>query len=127
MKAGERKAANVLAFPALNTVPPPDLPLKGVAYDKYMELARGLLNSRKLNTFTRSKCEDVAILHQTIHKRVELGLQVSKTMIDARGRLMRELQLVDESESTAVAPIGKENRYSGIGVIVRAGTQKAAL
>lgn len=127
MKVGERRAAEVLAFPAMQTIPPPDLPLKGVAYDKYMELARGLLNSKKLNIFTRAKCEDIALLHENIHKRVEMGLAVSRAVIDQRTRLLKELQLVDESESTAAEPVGQENRYSRIGIIVRPGAQKAAV
>ena len=127
MRAGEKRAANLLAFPALTRIPPPEFPLKGAAYDKYMELAKGLLHARKLNTFTRMKCEQFAILHGGVHKRIDLGMDPSRAAVETMGKLMKELQLVDESDSTAPEPKGQENRYSRIGVITRPGTEKAEL
>lgn len=127
MSAGSKKAADILAFPALQAIPAPEMPLEGVAYDKYIELAKGLLNSRKLNTFTRMKCEQLAIMHGTMHKRLTMGLAITASSQEAMGKLMKELQLVDESDSTAPEPAGKENRYSRIGIIVRAGTKKAEI
>lgn len=127
MSAARDKAAKVLAFPALTRIPEPEMPLTGAARDKYMELAKGLLASRKLNTFTRMKCEQVSILYGQMQKRVAMNMTISAVAMDSIGKLMRELQLVDESESTAPAPSWTENRFARIGVIIRPGTQKAEL
>lgn len=127
MSAGEKKATKILAFPALKRIPEPEMPLVGPARDKYMELAGALLVSSKLNVFTRAKCEQVAILHGQMRKRITQNQVVSASSIDAIGKLMKELQLVDESEAIAPVASGAENRFSRIGVIIRPGTQKAEL
>jgi hypothetical protein len=121
------KTSKVLAFPALTKVPAPEMPIAGAAYDKYVELATRLLHSRKLNMFTRAKCEQIAILHGQMAKRVAMNQVISATAMDSIGKLMKELQLVDESESTAPAESRSQNRFARIGVIIRPGTQKAEL
>lgn len=127
MRVGQRKAAEILAFPALRSIPEPSLPLDGVARVKYLELAQSLLNSHKLNKFTQSTCETIAVLHAGVAKRLDMGLQVSAKAMADIGKLMKELQLVDESESSAPQTSGKENRYDKIGFILSSGTQKAEL
>lgn len=120
------RAAKILAFPALQAIPQPEFPLQGVAHDKYMELAKALLNVKKLNQHTRSTCERIAILHAQVHKRVELGQNVPRATVEEIGKLMKELRLVDESDDTpAQGGPGTENRYARIGIITLAGTEKA--
>lgn len=126
-RAADRTNSKVLAFPALIKVPEPDMPLEGAAYDKYKELAKGLLAARKLNNFTRMKCEQFAILHGQMQKKVAMHAQISTRALDTMGKLMKELQLVDESESVAPTESGAENRFARIGVVVRPGTEKAEL
>lgn len=118
MSAGSKRAAQILVFPALQRVPEPSKPLDGFMREKYVELATSLLNSGKLNKFTQSTCETIAILEGAVAKRLELGLPVSAKAMADIGKLMKELQLVDESESAAPAPGGKENRYDKIGFVV---------
>jgi hypothetical protein len=127
MSAGKKRAAEILAFPALQAIPAPSLPLQGKAYEKYLELTQSLLNSRKLNKFTQATCELIAIQHGAIAKRLEYNQVPSAKSIEAIGKLMKELQLVDESESTAPTPRGTENRFAKIGIIVRPGAKKAEL
>jgi hypothetical protein len=127
MRVGQKKAGQVLAFPALKAIPAPSFPLQGAAYEKYLALATGLLNTRKLNTFTREKCELLAILHGKTAKRLELGQSISTKDIENMSKLMKELQLVDESESTAPEESAGQNRFSAIGVVLRRGTQKAEI
>lgn len=127
MRAGDRKTAEILAFPALKSIPEPELPLKEIAYDKYRELATAFFNAKKLNSFTRLKIEQFAIMHENLHKRIVQGFTISTSSMDAMTKLMKELQLVDESQSTAPPEGGKENRYSRIGAIVRPGAKKAEL
>lgn len=123
MRAGDRRAAEILAFPALQGIPAPDIPLRDVAHDKYMELAKGLLNSGKLNSQTRMLCEQIAILHAANHRRYEMNLPISARSLDQIGKLMKELRLVDSSDTVAPASSGEENRFSRFGQIVRRGAE----
>lgn len=127
MRVGQKKAGQVLAFPALKHIPAPTFPLRGAAYEKYLSLTTGLLNTRKLNTFTREKCELLAILHGKTAKRLELGQSISTKDIENMSKLMKELQLVDESESTAPEESAGENRFARIGIPLRRGTEKAEI
>ena len=125
MGAGGRKAAQILAFPALKRIPEPSKPLDGFMRDKYIDLATSLFNSGKLNKFTQSTCETIAILEGAVAKRLEMSLPVSAKAMADIGKLMKELQLVDDSESSAPAPGGKENRYDKIGFVVSSRAQTA--
>lgn len=122
-----KRAADILAFPALKAIPAPSLPLTGAAYEKYLELAAKLLNGRKLNDYTRHTCEMIGIQHAAIAKKLEYGQAVSAKSVDDLGKLMKELQLVDESKSTAPTASGTENRFSRIGLIIRPGAKEAEL
>lgn len=125
--AGQKRAAQVLAFPAMQAIPAPDLPLQGPAYDKYVELARRLLDAGKLNMQTKALCERIGVLHGEIHKRIEFGRQVSATSLDRLGKLLAELQFIDSSERAAPQSPKQENRFTRFGVVVRRGAQKAEI
>lgn len=127
MAGRDDKAKKVLAFPALLRVPEPEMPLSGVAREKYDEVAGALLRAKKLNSYTRNKCELLAIAHGAMHKKISMNIAISASARDEISRFMKELQLVDESESVAPTASGSENRFARIGVIVRPGTQKAEL
>lgn len=92
-----------------------------------MEVASSLLDQGKLNMQTKMVCEQIALLHAGIYKKVSAGLPVAQTSFDRMTKLMKELRLVSESDEVAPETTGEENRYSGIGIIIRPGTKKAAV
>lgn len=113
------KEARILAFPALRTIPEPELPLKDQAYEKYRELAKRLLDAGKLNSYTRSLCEQIALVHHQNYKRVAAGGLPTGTAVDRMNKLMKELRLVDESDTTAPPVDAQENRFKKFGVVTR--------
>lgn len=127
MSAGERRVAEVLSFPALKAVPSPDFPLKGRAYDKYLELAVALLAAGKLNMHTKALCEQVGILHGEIYQAVEFGRAVPAKKSERIEKLIKELRLLDESDSTAAESGQAENRFAKFGKITRRGAKEATL
>ena len=126
ISAGERKAAQVINLGvAFTHVPVPDLPLKDVAYDKYAEYARLLLDRGKLNTHTKALCEQIGVLHAQNHRKLALGQTVGAASFDKIDRYLRELRLIDESDAAAPESEGQENRFARFGIIVRRGAKKA--
>ena len=126
-RTGDNLAAEILAFPALRKVPLPDLPLQGKAYDKYMELATELLAAGKLNTYTKSQCEQVGLLHDQHHRTIGLNRIPSSASLARLDRLLRDLQVVGGSDRTAEEPKQEENRFSRYGRIIRRGAEKATI
>lgn len=124
---GERNVAKVLSFPALKAIPAPSLPLKGVAYDKYLEIAQKLLAGGKLNTHTKSLCEQIGVIHSEQYRRLEHNLQVPQTSFARLEKLLKELRLIDDSDEAAPKESRSENRFSRFGVITRRGAKKAEL
>lgn len=126
---GKRKAAEILAFPALKAIPAPSYPLKGPAYEKYLEIAKGLLDAGKLNVHTKALCEQIGIIHGEIHKRLEFGQQVSTKQFERLDKALAQLDLVGQSNATAPdkAASEQENRFSRYGIILRRGTQEATV
>lgn len=127
LSAKERRVANVLAFPPLQTIPPPSLPLTGVAHDKYMELAKGLLNAGKLTEYTKMDCEQFAIMHAKVALSLERNLPVSAKIMEQMSKKMKEMQLVDQSDAVAAPSSGQESRFARIGTIILPGTKKAEI
>lgn len=127
MKAGERRVAEILSFPAMKQVPAPDLPLKGRSYDKYHEIATALLAGNKLNMHTKALCEQVGIIHGEIYQSVEFGRPVSAKKSERLEKLLRELRLVDDSDAVAAESEETENRFSRFGQITRRGAKKTAI
>lgn len=121
------KAAEILAFPALKTIPAPELPLKGVAYDKYRELAQALLVASKLNIHTKAICEQIGYIHGDNHHRIDLGRPIPGKQQERYDKLLKELRLVDESETAAAEAGQDENRFARFGKITRRGAKKAAV
>lgn len=127
MSAGERKAAEILSFPALKVVPPPQLPLKGKGYDKYVEVATTLLRAGKLNTHTMALCEQIGMVHGEIYRDLDRRGTTSAKNRDSYERLLKELRFVDNSEAAAPEESASENRFSRFGVVTRRGAKAAGL
>lgn len=108
-------ATKILAFPTLRTIPPPEMPLVEQGYDKYMELARRLLDAGKLNIYTRTLCERIGLLHYAIYRKSKLNQVPSLTAIEQIGKLEKELQLVDQSDATAPPADRQESRFAKYG------------
>ena len=121
----KRKIGEIVAFPSMKAIPVPDLPLKGAAYDKYIEVADRLLNARKLNSYTRQLCEQIAVLHAANARRIEIGLLPSTASMTQIGKLYKELQLVDQTDQSSPTQERSENRFARFGVITRRGAAQA--
>ncbi len=124
MGAGERKAAEVINFPALQVVPAPELPLKGKGFDKYVETAQHLLRAGKLNMHTRALCEQIGLVHGEIYRDIDRRGTTSAKNRDGYERLLKELRFVDNSDAAAPEEDPTKNRFSRFGVITRRGAKK---
>lgn len=127
MGIGERKAAEILSFPALKTIPPPQFPLKGKGYDKYVEVATTLLRAGKLNTHTMALCEQIGLAHGEIYRDIERRGTTSAKNRDAYERLCKELRFIDNSEAASPEEEPAENRFARFGIVTRRGASKAAI
>jgi hypothetical protein len=124
---GARRTAQLLSFPAIKGLPAPDLPLQGVAYDKYCEFAKRLSESGKLNIQTKALCEQIGIIHGEQHRRMVQGLSVSAKSFERVAHLLKELRLVDDSDAAPPEKDQQSNRFARFGIIIRAGAQKAEI
>ena len=127
MGAGERKAAEVISFPALQAVPSPELTLKGVGFDKYVEIATHLLRAGKLNMHTRALCEQIGLVHGEIYRDIDRRGTTSAKNRDGYERLLKELRFVDNSDAAAPEEGAAENRFARFGIVTRRGAKKAQL
>lgn len=118
LKRGDvTRAAEILSLPALKGIPQPDLPLTGLAYDKYRELAMRLHAESKLNVHTKGICEQIGLLHAKQFREVEFGRNISGRDLDRLDKLYSDLRIVDKSEGVAAEPEQKENRFARFGII----------
>lgn len=113
-----KRVAQVFEFPALKHIPPPEMPLEGDAFKKYMELARQLLDKGSLTNSSRMMVEQYSMLHQEAMRRYQQGKSPSMSMVTMMQKLMADLHLVEQSTERPTSE-KKENRYSRFGVITR--------
>lgn len=112
---GERRTAQLLAFPALNALPAPTLPLKGIAYDAYVKMAQRLLTNHKLNVQTQQMCEQYAVLYAKQYKDIDRNMTPSAASFDRINKILKDLSLVDESDATAQPEGSEQNRFARFG------------
>lgn len=127
MARNAAKTGNVVSFPPMRSVPAPDFPLKGIAYDKYLEMATSLVDGGRLNIHTKALCEQIGILYGEQYKRIENGLPVSAKSQERLARLIGEIRAVDESDVIPVSNAGKTNRFEKYGTILHRGAAKAEI
>lgn len=111
----------------MRSVPAPDFPLKGIAYDKYLEVATSLVDGGRLNIHTKALCEQIGILYGEQYKRIENGLPVSAKSQERLTKLIGEIRSIDEDTVAPVRVSSKANRFEKYGTILHRGAAKAEI
>lgn len=109
----ERAGSKVITGVFLSKIPKPSLPLNTVGKAMYDKMARLLFEQNKLTEVTCQDCENLGLIQQQMHARIEAGKSVSADMIKRKDAILVRLRLAENAP--AVASPGARNRFEGSG------------
>lgn len=107
-------AEKVVVGPWLSAVPDPEYPLDENGRKKYFELARTLFDAGKLTLATKMLCEQVAVLHQQVFKRLAEGQMVPTNMSEKIQRAIMQLGIAENGPKIA-GPKEKTGKFDHSG------------
>src|SRR3954471_9790029 len=107
-------ATRVVSGPWLTASPEQELPLSDIGRKKYDELTKILFDSNKLTTVTRMLVEQVASLHQEIHRRMSASKPVPASLTTQMRGALAQLKIAEDAPAIA-NPAGKINKFTSCG------------
>lgn len=107
----ERKGAKVITGPWLSEIPKSDLPLGDVGLKKYQELTQSLFDMGKLTLSTKILAEQVAVLHEQMHRRMAEGRVVPVGMSSKIQQAVLQLGIA-ENAPTIAAPSKAAGKFT---------------
>lgn len=112
-------AAKVVTGPWLSSIPEPNLPLTGIALQKYNEITKTLFDQNKLTMATVLTAEQYALQYGQQHARLTAGKPVSASTTLMLERMLRDLRIAEEAPVLA-SPGAKANKFRRTGFSIRA-------
>ncbi|WP_370677628.1 hypothetical protein [Pleomorphomonas sp. PLEO] len=112
-------AAKVVTGPWLSSIPEPNLPLDGIARQKYDEITKTLFDQNKLTMATVLTAEQYALQYGQQFSRLTAGKSVSVSTTLMLERMLRDLRIAEEAPVLA-SPGERSNRFRRTGFSIRA-------